>query len=98
MPSRHYKWQTRWRIDVPARTCTHDPTGLIVRMDRPPALLNRSDVLSSLLPVHGGHNGPRMLTRLTREALTLWAEPTGNLPMPDELDDLAEAVTEINRV
>lgn len=98
MPSRHYKWQTRWRIDVPARTCTHDPTGLIVRMDRPPALLNRSDVLAALLPVHGGHNAPRMLTRLTWEALTLWAERTGQMHEPGELDDLAEAATGVNRV
>ena len=81
---------------VPARTCTHEPTGLVVIPQRPPTMPNAPDILPVLLLKHGGHNAPRMLARLTWEALTLWAEITGNLPAPDELDDLAEAATGVN--
>lgn len=91
MTSRHYKWQTRWVINATQRTCTHQPTGLVVRMDRPPVLINISDVAAALMPVHGHHNVPRMLTRLAWEALTLWYELRAIPHMPYEIDELAEA-------
>lgn len=60
-------------------------------MDRPPVLENSPRVRAELLPVHGPHNVPRMLTRLAWEALTLWYERRAIPHMPHELDDLAES-------
>lgn len=91
MTSHHYKWQTRWAIDTTQRVLTHGPTGLVVRMDRPPVLTNISEVAAALMPVHGPHNVPRMLTRLAWEALTLWYELRAIPLMPYEIDELAEA-------
>lgn len=91
MTSRHYRWQTRWVIDTIQRTCTHQTTGLVVRMDHPPVLTNRAEVSAALTPVHGPHNVPRMLARLAWEALTLWYEHRAIPHMPHELDDLAES-------
>lgn len=78
MTSRHYRWQTRWRVDLAARTAAHD-CGLIVRLvdtPRGPGAepVNAAAIELELAKTHGGHNAPRMVVRMLREARQLHAE------------------------
>jgi hypothetical protein len=68
MSSKHYKWQTRWRLagDLAVHEC-----GL--QVSRVGGVLNAADVAAALAPKHGGHNVPLMLRRLEREARELLA-------------------------
>ena len=66
MTSKHYKWQTRWRIE--SGLATHD-TGLRVRLvEEAPMMENADEVAATLAPKHGPHNVPVMLQRMLREA------------------------------
>ena len=73
--SRHYKWQTKWTVDIAAGTAVHDG-GLTVRYIRDGVLVravpvNGPEILESLIPKNGLHNAPLMLDRLIKEALEM---------------------------
>ena len=75
MTSKHYRWQTRWAVDKAAGTARHE-CGLVVRVSGPgvPAAAdNAPKILAALAVKHGGHNAPRMLERMLREAAELIA-------------------------
>ena len=79
MPSRHHRWQTRWRVDPATHQAQHD-SGLVVFFDCPPRAgappgrpVNAAEVASELAVVHG-HNVPAMLARLLREAQRIYSE------------------------
>ena len=80
MTSKHYRWQTRWTIDVAAREARHE-CGLVVRFSAIPAggscvahsaqALNAEPVRAALAEKHG-HNATAMIERMLREALELY--------------------------
>lgn len=80
MPSKHYRWQARWRIDAGTCRATHD-TGLIVAFDGPPGQggpgqpVNDRTIAAALAPHHGPHNVGPMIARLLREAQQLYNAP-----------------------
>lgn len=76
MTGKHYKWQARWRVDLAARTATHE-SGLVVHFARNPdddrwggraEETNAQSVYAGLVEDHGAHNAPQMMARLLREA------------------------------
>lgn len=71
MTSKHYRWQTRWRVDHAAGKATHD-SGLIVQFTgaagSPGQAVNEADTLAALAVKNGPHNAPQMLRRLLKEA------------------------------
>ena len=75
MTSKHYRWQTRWHIDLAAGRATHD-SGLIVSFTAasgPDGQAENADATLALLAVKNGpHNAPTMLRRLLKEAATLY--------------------------
>ena len=87
MSGRHNNWHKRWVVDLGASTATHD-TGLVVRFalatddeggrsgefDQPGA----DEVLSALVAKHGGHNAPKMIARLAREAGEVYKHALAN--------------------
>lgn len=74
MTSKHYKWQTRWRVDRAAGLATHD-SGLQVTFSSGQAqAVNQAEALAALAVKNGPHNAPQMLKRLVREAADLWAD------------------------
>lgn len=78
MTSKHYRWQTRWRIEPDARRAVHE-SGLVVAFDCAPGRLprprgqplNAADIESALTPKHG-HNATTMIARMLREASELY--------------------------
>lgn len=80
MTSKHYRWQTRWHVNLDASTATHD-SGLVVRFDRADddqrawdgAIVDDPAVMSALLSKHGPHNIGPHLARLMREAGELFS-------------------------
>jgi hypothetical protein len=76
MTSKHYRWQTRWRIE-PNRA-VHE-TGLVVAFDCTPGAMprprgqpiNAPDIQAALEPKHG-HNAATMIERMLREASELY--------------------------
>lgn len=84
MPSKHYRWQTRWRVDMPARSAVHE-SGLIVRFSAPDRYggadgepVNSQEWLDQAIKKHGGHNIGPMLARLMREAGQIYQETLNN--------------------
>ena len=78
MTSKHYRWQTRWRVDLAAGRLMHS-SGFIVEV-RPGgelAPVNRGEIIAALAGQHGGHNAPVMVRRLEREARDLWRPARG---------------------
>lgn len=78
MSSKHYKWQTRWQVDLATGVCTHD-SGLRVQGTRTRehwsvAALNWPAVERALAAKHG-HNTAAMGRRLLGEALRLLNDP-----------------------
>lgn len=72
MTSKHYRWQTRWR--VAGGLATHE-TGLQVQLVHgQPHAANAQAVQAALAPKHG-HNAAAMVQRLLREARTLLEQP-----------------------
>lgn len=77
MTSKHYRWQTRWRVDLAASTAVHE-SGLQVRLVQTPRgpgaeALNAEATVQALAGKHG-HNAPAMVARMLREARQLHAE------------------------
>lgn len=80
MTSRHHKWQARWQIDRPAALATHE-SGLRVSLQGGQVrAVNGATLVDELAKTHGGHNAPRMLARLLREAAQLFAETSADAP------------------
>lgn len=77
MTSKHYRWQTRWRVDHAAGTAQHD-TGLMVHMmgGRPQA--NNGQQVQQLLAEKHGHNAAAMVQRLLKEAGQLLTQETAH--------------------
>ena len=75
MTSRHYKWQTRWTLDIPAGIAVHD-SGFIVAFSSGTVgqALNADAILPALTAKNGGHNAPLMIDRMLREARQLHTE------------------------
>lgn len=84
MTSRHYRWQTRWHVNLDTAQATHD-SGLVVTLARAPpgarsvwegrcARAALAAMLVQLEIKHGPHNAPKMLARLVREAETIYLE------------------------
>ena len=78
MTSKHYRWQTRWRIEPDARRAVHE-SGLVVAFDCDPGSqarprgqpINAPDILAALTPKHG-HNAATMIERMMREASEMY--------------------------
>lgn len=81
MTGKHYRWQTRWTIDLGACTARHE-SGLVVcfsqAADTPGAwdgeLLEDPALTAQLVRKHGPHNIGPMVARLMREAAQLYTE------------------------
>lgn len=76
MTSKHYRWQTRWRVDLDARRALHD-SGLIVQFSTPEGRAHAVDdpeLVARLTQQHGPHNIGPMLARWLREAGQLYRE------------------------
>jgi hypothetical protein len=77
MTGKHYAWHKRWAVDLATRTATHE-TGLVARFSEASDDLGgwsgelvqpaANAVLRDLVAKHGGHNAPKMIARLAREA------------------------------
>ena len=75
MTSKHHNWHDRWRIDRADGTATHE-SGLRVRLnDGVGVPVNATEVEESLIPIHGAHNAPEMVARLTREGAQILIDP-----------------------
>ena len=74
MTSKHYRWQTRWRIE--GRRAIHE-SGLVVEFDSDPGTrqigipANARKIESALRERHG-HNARAMILRLVKEAERLY--------------------------
>lgn len=77
MTSKHYRWQTRWRLDLAAGTAVHE-SGLQVQLMQTLggtiAEAVNADAIVQALAVKHGHNAPQMVARMLREARQLHAE------------------------
>ena len=72
MTGKHYRWQTRWRVDRAAGEARHD-SGLVVRFDAAGAAraVNADEVRAQLAVKHG-HNAPQMIARMLYEAALIY--------------------------
>ncbi len=76
MASKHFRWQERWQFDRADGTATHE-TGLHVELsDGVGVATNAAEVEGMLIPKHGAHNAPAMVSRLTREGAQMLIDPS----------------------
>lgn len=78
MTGKHYRWQTRWVVNVDEAQARHD-SGLVVTFPRvagqiEPQLIDAPEILARLTQQHGPHNIGPMLERWKREARQLYRE------------------------
>jgi len=75
MTPKHRHWQDRWQID-PADGAARHETGLRVTLHEGVGIAsNASEVEAALVPLHGAHNAPAMVARLTREGAQMLIDP-----------------------
>ena len=80
MTSKHWKWQARWTVNLAARVAVHD-SGIRVNLAGPrPTVEDYPAALAQLAATHGGHNAPRMLARMLREAAEVAEAAAARLP------------------
>lgn len=78
MTGKHYRWQTRWVVDVDEAQARHE-SGLVVSFQRlaghlEPEFEDAPEILAKLTKQHGPHNIGPMLERWKREAGQLYRE------------------------
>jgi hypothetical protein len=73
--SPRHRWQFNWQPQ--GSQLLHAPTGLVA--DRQGTLTGDT---APILDKHGPHNTPRILRRLSAEALAVWATIDAGRPIP----------------
>ena len=81
MTSKHYRWQLKWALDLKSLEAKHE-CGFLVRFTRDGERLrmqpaNKTQIIAELTVKNGGHNAPRMVERMVREAAELMSEAAG---------------------
>ncbi len=76
MTSKHHHWQERWDLNQDDGLAVHD-SGLRVRLHEGIGVAdNAGEVEQALVPQHGAHNAPAMVSRLIREGAQMLIDPT----------------------